>query len=67
MLKGGNGAKLADFESQDIFGISNWTPENARIGEESINQNQSCRIVFKTSKTDSKSKQISVKTSLLRK
>jgi|LauGreDrversion2_5_1035112.scaffolds.fasta_scaffold1196930_1 hypothetical protein len=37
MLKGGNGAKLADFESQDIFGISNWTPENARIGEESIN------------------------------
>ena len=67
MLKGGNGAKLADFESQDIFGISNWSDEKARTGEESINQNQSYRIVFKTSKTDSKTKQISVKTSLLRK
>ena len=39
MLKGGNGAKLADFESQDIFGISNWAPENERIGDEAINKN----------------------------
>jgi hypothetical protein len=27
MTRGGNGAKLTDFESQDIFGISNWTAE----------------------------------------
>ena len=33
MVKGGKGAKLAEVGSEDIFGISSWTPEQLRSGE----------------------------------
>ena len=32
-VKGGKGAKLAEVGSEDIFGISSWTPEQLRSGE----------------------------------
>lgn len=32
MKKGGKGAKMADVDTQDIFGISSWTPEQKRLG-----------------------------------
>jgi hypothetical protein len=32
MEKGGKGAKLAEVGSEDIFGVSSWTPEQLRLG-----------------------------------
>lgn len=37
MVKGGKGAKLAEVGSEDIFGISSWTPEQLRTGAQNLN------------------------------
>lgn len=36
MVKGGQGAKLAEVGSEDIFGISSWTPEQLRLGGQNL-------------------------------
>lgn len=65
MVKGGEGAKLAEVGSEDIFGISSHTPEQRRLGEHQQYQNN--RIVMKTNKQDAKNGVLNVKSSLLKK
>jgi NDP-sugar pyrophosphorylase family protein len=36
MVKGGQGAKLAEVGSEDIFGVSSWSPEQLRLGGQNI-------------------------------
>ena len=59
MSKGGKGAKMADVESSDIFGISSWSEEQLRLGGQSIHQYN--RIILKTNKQDAKNGQVSIK------
>lgn len=33
MVKGGEGAKLAEVGSEDVFGLSSYTPEQLRLGD----------------------------------
>ena len=48
MVKGGEGAKLAEVGSEDLYGISSFTPEERRLGDHDLYQNN--RIVLKTNK-----------------
>jgi len=48
MVKGGEGAKLAEVGSEDVYGISSFTPEERRLGDHDLYQNN--RIVLKTNK-----------------
>jgi len=59
----GKGPKMADVESTDIFGISQWTDEHARQGVE--DKYQFNRLVLKNCQQDTSSG-IHVKTSLLK-
>lgn len=36
MVKGGEGAKLAEVGSEDVFGMSSFTPEQRRLGEQTF-------------------------------
>jgi hypothetical protein len=65
MVKGGEGAKLAEVGSEDVFGLSSYTPEQLRLGDQDLYQNN--RIVMKTNKQDTKNGLINVKNSLLKK
>ena len=48
MVKGGEGAKLAEVGSEDVFGLSSYTPEERRLGDQELFQSN--RIVLKTNK-----------------
>ena len=48
MVKGGEGAKLAEVGSEDVFGLSSYTPEERRLGDHDLYQSN--RIVLKTNK-----------------
>ena len=65
MSKGGKGAKQADVDSQDIFGVSEWSTDGYRNG--TTFPKKACRIVLKSSKSDAKNGTINIKTSLLKK
>lgn len=65
MVKGGEGAKLAEVGAEDMFGISSHTPEQMRLGEHTGVQNH--RVVMKTNKLDAKNGVLNVKSSLLKK
>ena len=65
MVKGGGGAKLAEVGSEDLFGLSSYTPEQLRHGDHDLFQNH--RIVMKTNKQDAKNGVVNVKNSLLKK
>ena len=65
MVKGGEGAKLAEVGSEDIFGVSTSSNELMRISNcESCQWN---RVVMKTNKQDAKNGVLNVKNSLLKK
>lgn len=36
MVKGGEGAKLAEVGSEDVFGLSSYTPEQLRLGDQDL-------------------------------
>ena len=65
MVKGGEGAKLAEVGSEDVFGLSSHTPEEHRLGDQELYQSN--RIVLKTNKQDAKNGILNVKHSLLKK
>jgi NDP-sugar pyrophosphorylase family protein len=65
MVKGGEGAKLAEVGSEDVFGITSYTPEQIRLGVHDQFQNH--RVVLKTNKQDAKHGTVNVKNSLLKK
>jgi len=65
MVKGGEGAKLAEVGSEDVFGLSSYTPEERRLGDQELYQSN--RIVLKTNKQDAKNGILNVKHSLLKK
>jgi hypothetical protein len=65
MVKGGEGAKLAEVGSEDVFGLSSYTPEQLRLGDQDLYQNN--RIVMKINKLDARNGAINVKNSLLKK
>lgn len=65
MSKDGKGAKITDVESEDVFGLSSWTDEHIRSGQQS--KYQFNRMILRTNKNDSSSSSVNIKTSLLRK
>ena len=53
MSKDGKGAKITDVESEDVFGLSPWTDEHIRSGQQS--KYQFNRMILRTNKNDSSS------------
>ena len=60
------GSKMTDVDTDDIFGISAWSPEQMRVGEYG-NMYQFNRIVMKTTKMNATFNKVHVKKALLKK